>query len=254
MGAGSASFVAVILLAAVPASSIAAPGPERLAERITQTHVTLLDAVEAWHGGAGNPPAGQAPATVLEPARELQELTRDVAARPKVEERTLALLQGRLRAEMRDLFLAARKLRELSGGGKPRKLKVGKPEPLANLDSYYREAQRRYGIAPRYLAAINLVETKFGRVKSKSTAGARGPMQFIPSSWKIYGEGGDINDPRDAVLAAARLLRDNGAPRSYSRALYAYNPTKLYVAAVQAYARLIAREEHAVHYLYSWGA
>ena len=155
---------------------------------------------------------------------------------------------------MRDLFLAARKLRELSGGGKPRKLKVGKPEPLANLNSYYREAQRRYGIAPHYLAAINLVETKFGRIKSKSTAGARGPMQFIPSSWKIYGEGENINDPRDAILAAARLLRDNGAPRSYSRALYAYNPTKLYVAAVQAYARLIAREDHAVHYLYTWGA
>ena len=117
-----------------------------------------------------------------------------------------------------------------------------------------RQAERRYGIAAEYLAAINLVETKFGRVKSKSTAGARGPMQFIPSTWRIYGQGGNIQDPADAIPAAARLLRDHGAPGSYRRALYHYNPSRLYVDAVSRYAKEIARDPDAIHFLYCWGA
>ena len=142
MGAGCASLVAVILVAAAPASSIAAPGPERLAERITQTHVTLLEAVEAWRDEAGDPPAGQAPATVVEPARALQEQVRDLAALAEGRAPHAGAAAGRdLRAEVRDLWLAARKLRELSGGGKPRKLRTGKPEPLASLDGHYREAR-----------------------------------------------------------------------------------------------------------------
>lgn len=250
-----APLCAAVLVASVshPASAIAAPAPERLAERIAAAHAAAVASVESWHAEAGDPPAGQAPPEVMAPARELQELVRAVAARPKAVKPTLALLPGGVRREVRELVLAARKLRALAGGGKPRRLRTGKPEPLFDLYAHYREAERRYGIGAHFLAAINLVETKFGRVKSKSTAGARGPMQFIPSSWKIYGQGGNILDPRDAILAAARLLRANGAPRRYPRALYAYNPSRLYVAAVRAYARLIARSEHAVHYLYAWG-
>ena len=37
-------------------------------------------------------------------------------------------------------------------------------------------------------------------------------MQFIPSTWRIYGNGGNIQDPHDAILGAANLLRANGAP------------------------------------------
>ena len=66
-----------------------------------------------------------------------------------------------------------------------------------------------------YLAAIHLVETRMGRIRGASTAGARGPMQFLPSTWALYGAGGDINDPRDAILAAARLLRHHGAPATW---------------------------------------
>ena len=141
---------------------------------------------------------------------------------------------------------------KLSAGARKRKLKVGDPAPLSELVSHYRKAERRHRIGAHYLAAINLVETKFGRVKSNSTAGAQGPMQFIPATWKIYGRG-SIRDPHDAIQAAARLLRDRGAPRSYPRALHAYNPSKLYVRAVSIYAKLIARDPHAIHFLYSWG-
>jgi membrane-bound lytic murein transglycosylase B len=48
-------------------------------------------------------------------------------------------------------------------------------------------------------------------------------MQFLPSTWRRYGGGGDINSTRDAVLAAARPLRANGAPARMAAALYAYN-------------------------------
>jgi membrane-bound lytic murein transglycosylase B len=120
------------------------------------------------------------------------------------------------------------------------------------LEGFYRDAHDRYRIGPQYLAAIHLVETKFGRVKSDSVAGAKGPMQFIPSTWLIYGNGGDIHDPHDAILAAARLLRANGAPRAYGPALRAYNPSGLYVDAVTHYAKEIARDPYAIYFLYCW--
>jgi membrane-bound lytic murein transglycosylase B len=77
-------------------------------------------------------------------------------------------------------------------------------------------------------------------------------MQFLPSTWQIYGHG-DIHDPHDAILAAGNLLRHAGAPGSYSQALFAYNPSRLYVDAVQRYARLIKRDAYAVYFLYCWG-
>jgi membrane-bound lytic murein transglycosylase B len=79
-------------------------------------------------------------------------------------------------------------------------------------------------------------------------------MQFIPSTWKIHGRGGDIHEPHDAIHAAARLLRSGGAPRSYSRALHAYNPSRLYVDAVSRYVKVIGRDPDAIHFLYCWGA
>ena len=76
---------------------------------------------------------------------------------------------------------------------------------------------------------MNLVETGFNKLRNDSVAGAQGPMQFIPSTWRAYGMGGDIHDPRDAIMGAANYLRASGAPGNYRRALYAYNPSTLYV-------------------------
>ncbi|MBM3667914.1 MAG: lytic transglycosylase domain-containing protein, partial [Actinobacteria bacterium] len=202
------------------------------------------------------PPAGQAPAEVMEPALLLQRKVRFLAKRPNLSRRVIAASRPKLAAQLRTMTEAARMLRRLAGPGageRRRKLKVGKPRSLAELVGHYRKAERLHGIGWNYLAAINLVETKFGRVKSKSTAGAQGPMQFIPSTWRMYGNGGDIQDPHDATLAAARLLRDHGAPRDYGRALYHYNPSQLYVGAVRRYAKLIARDDAAVAFLYCWG-
>ena len=115
------------------------------------------------------------------------------------------------------------------------------PRPAAELRRYYREAERRFGVDWEYLAAINLVETGFGRIDGTSVAGARGPMQFIPTTWDIYGAGGDIEDPHDAILAAGRLLRANGFARDRAGALLRYNNSSAYVRGVTLYAEVMQR-------------
>jgi Transglycosylase SLT domain len=126
------------------------------------------------------------------------------------------------------------------------------PAPPGRLLGHYHRAQRRTGVPWNYLAAIHLVETRMGRIRGTSTAGARGPMQFLPSTWAIYGDGGNINDPRDAILAAARLLKDNGAPGDMAHALWHYNPSDNYVRAVTAHARTMARTRFAYRGYWHW--
>lgn len=133
----------------------------------------------------------------------------------------------------------------------PRWRIVAPPRPTELL-SHYRYAQRRTGVPWSYLAAIHLVETRMGRIRGTSSAGARGPMQFIPSTWELYGAGGDINDPRDAVLAAARLLKSHGAPRDMADALWHYNPSDHYVRAVEAYARTMQRATYLYRGYWYW--
>jgi membrane-bound lytic murein transglycosylase B len=154
--------------------------------------------------------------------------------------------------EVRELAAALGDLRRLSAGWPARHVRTGPPRPIDQLLGYYRAADRRFGVDWSVLAAVNLVESSFGRVRTNSVAGAQGPMQFMPSTWRAYGMGGDIRDPHDAILGAANLLDDAGAPESYGQALYAYNPSRLYVDAVRRYARLIASDPDAVYFLYSW--
>ena len=78
-----------------------------------------------------------------------------------------------------------------------------------------------------------------GRIRGTSTAGAQGPMQFLPSTWARWGGGGDINDPHDAIMAAGRYLAASGAPADIHKALYAYNHSEHYVRAVTLYAQQI---------------
>ncbi len=96
--------------------------------------------------------------------------------------------------------------------------RTGTAAPAGELLRFYREARRRFGVPVHVLAAVNLVESAFGRLRNTSTAGAQGPMQFIPSTWAAYGMGGNIRDPRDAILGAANYLHASGAPRRHSPA------------------------------------
>lgn len=246
-----ATAAGVALTGCGGASSATVSSPQNAADRLARTDGALRSAIESWRAG-GDPPSSAPPDQVLVQARALQADVRYLGEHPKLTPRVLPLLPSPLAAEMRRLTTAQRDLLRLSRGARHRKLKIGAPPPLSDLVAFYHEANRRYGVAWNYLAAIHLVETKFGRVKSDSVAGAKGPMQFIPSTWRIYGNGGDIHDPHDAILAAANLLHHNGAPPRYGPALRAYNDSGLYVDAVTRYAREIAANPDGLYYLYCW--
>jgi murein DD-endopeptidase MepM/ murein hydrolase activator NlpD len=95
------------------------------------------------------------------------------------------------------------------------------------------------------LAAINEIETDYGRNLNVSTAGAVGWMQFLPSSWKLYGVDAnrdgrkDPYNPVDAIFAAARYLKAAGAEKDLRDAVFAYNHADWYVDSVLMRARLI---------------
>jgi hypothetical protein len=114
----------------------------------------------------------------------------------------------------------------------------------------YREAAQRYGLDWAILAGIGKVECDHGRGPDPSctqegavnSAGAGGPMQFIASTWAIYGvdaEGDGRPDrwnPADAIYAAANYLRASGAPGDYRQAIFAYNHATWYVEDVESWA------------------
>jgi soluble lytic murein transglycosylase-like protein len=243
--------LATLSIALAGCGGASASSPQTVADQLSQTDSALRTAIDGWRAG-GDPPSVPPPQEVLDQAEALQVDARYLAEHANLTTGVLPLLPAPLAAQVRRLTTAERDLLRLSRGARHRKLKVGAPPPLSDLVGFYHEAQSRYGVGWNYLAAIHLVETKFSRVKSDSVAGAKGPMQFIPSTWRIYGNGGDIHDPHDAILAAANLLHTNGAPPNYARALRSYNDSGLYVDAVTHYAREIAANPYGVYYLYCW--
>ncbi|HEX4805402.1 MAG TPA: lytic murein transglycosylase [Conexibacter sp.] len=109
----------------------------------------------------------------------------------------------------------------------------------------YQAAGIQYGVPWQVLAAINEIETDYGRNLSVSSAGAIGWMQFMPSSWALYGvdaNGDGVKDPYnpvDAIFAAARYLKAAGADTHLARAIFAYNHADWYVQSVLLRARVI---------------
>jgi membrane-bound lytic murein transglycosylase B len=126
------------------------------------------------------------------------------------------------------------------------------PEPVEELIAHYKAAEAEFGVPWQYLAAVNLVETRMGRIRGLSSAGAAGPMQFMPSTWAAYGGGGDINSYQDAIRAAARYLKANGAPGDMRNALWNYNHSFKYVDAVTQYAQQMQAQPRAVYGYYGW--
>jgi membrane-bound lytic murein transglycosylase B len=227
--------------------------PRALSARISANDAALRRGIDAWRAD-GQLPSGVPPGDVVLHARYVQRAVRLLANRRRLAAATLRRLPPALARQIRELILAARDLRRLSAGWPSHEVRTGSPRPLAELLGYYRAAHRRFGVGWNVLAAVHLVESAFGRVRSESVAGAQGPMQFMPATWRAYGLGGDVRDPHDAIIGAANLLSQAGAPASYARALYAYNPSSLYVDAVRHYARVMARDSDAVYILYSWRA
>jgi hypothetical protein len=113
------------------------------------------------------------------------------------------------------------------------------------LLSIYQAAGMEYGIRWEVLAAINEIETDYGRNLNVSSAGAVGWMQFMPATWKQYGTDAngdkrkDPYNPVDAIFSAARYLRAAGAETDLRKAVFAYNHADWYVDSVLMRARLI---------------
>ena len=113
------------------------------------------------------------------------------------------------------------------------------------LLSIYQAAGMQYGVRWEVLAAINEIETDYGRNLNVSYAGALGWMQFMPPTWRMYGVDAnrdgvkDPYNPVDAIFAAARYLRAAGADTDLRRAIFAYNHADWYVDSVLLRARVI---------------
>jgi hypothetical protein len=126
------------------------------------------------------------------------------------------------------------------------------PAPADALMDYYREAEAASGVGWNYLAAINLIETRFGSIEGTSTAGAQGPMQFLPSTFDAYGDGGDIHSPRDSIMAAGRMLAANGFANDRDSSIFRYNHADRYVRAVNDYAAILAADPGSFAGYYRW--
>lgn len=132
--------------------------------------------------------------------------------------------------------------------------RIIEPEPPENLLRYYREAAAASGIPWQVLAAVNLVESGMGRIDGVSVADARGPMQFLPTTWAEpgIGNGGNITDPRTAIHAAARYLVRRGGLKDIRKGLWGYNNSDAYGEGVLQYAALLREDPDAYTGLYHW--
>ena len=223
-------------------------GPDRPATA-KQALAALLTAEEAIADPATR-------ARELVRAAQVQQLAyRELGVHPAWDARVRAGLPRSLRSVVRDNVASRREFRamhhELSDTLPA--WRIVAPAPAEDLLRYYKRGERAFGIGWEYLAAINLVETGMGRIRGTSVAGAQGPMQFLPSTWARWGRG-DIRDPEDSIMAAARYLaHDGGArPDRLDDALFRYNNDTRYVRGVTLLAKVMERRPRAFYGYYHW--
>lgn len=241
---------------AITSTTTAPPGPatstvEPSAPPAPSTPAEAAASVTAAEDAIATPSTtGEALASA---AKRQQVAYRAVAAHPEWDAAVRDAVPARWHANLEANVTAGRELRALT---KPRDAlppwHIVAPAPAAELLAYYREAERAFGVPWAYLAAIHLVETRMGRIRGDSTAGAKGPMQFMPATWAAYGGGGDIESNRDAIFAAARYLKANGAPGDMANALWNYNHSDRYVRAVTLYAQRMLAEARSFDAYWHW--
>jgi soluble lytic murein transglycosylase-like protein len=215
-----------------------------VAAALVAADLALQRGIARWHG------SGPPPAAVVQPALTEQRIELRMARDPRLERGVLAKLPQTLGRDVADDVAARRDLLLLSPHKPGPPIRLGPALPVVQLRSYYAEAERRSGVAWQVLAAVNFVESDFGRLRESSVDGAQGPMQFMPSTWASYGRG-NVHDPHAAILAAARFLRAAGAPGAERAALLRYNPSSLYVDAVERLAGRIRRAPSALLVFYA---
>ncbi|HZA83567.1 MAG TPA: transglycosylase SLT domain-containing protein [Actinomycetes bacterium] len=235
----------------VPPAPKATTAPPRSAPATTTPADRLAHQLTTAEAAIRSPatPASKLPAL----GRTQQRAYRALVRQPRLVPEVLARLPPGLRRVVQANVVAGNELRKLNRPARrlPR-WRIVAPAPAGQLLAAYRSAEAKLAVPWEYLAAIHLVETRVGRIRGTSSAGAQGPMQFLPSTWEHYGRGGDIHATGDAILAAARLLDANGAPSDMAAALYAYNPSRRYVRAVGAYASQLRANPRAFLGYYHW--
>lgn len=269
-------FAAIALALAGCAASrpSAAPGPA------TTAPVAATPVVSRTLAAAPKPPEGAQPPLAADPGQLADDLVADeralhagstpepalaaAAHREQAAYRAIgrhpdwdAVIRPRIPAEFVDVYDrnvdARRQLQAMTQAKDTLPAwRIEPPAPVEELMGDYRAAESDTGVGWNYLAAINLVETRFGSIVGVSTAGADGPMQFLPSTFASYGQGGDIHSPRDSIMAAGRYLAANGFTGDRDHAIYQYNHSHQYVRAVDQYAALLASDPAAFADFYRW--
>jgi hypothetical protein len=221
--------------------------PADLAGALVTVTEALRDSIDTWWK------TERAPSALVLQALYQQRIYGTLARDPRLRSRVLDELPSWLRGPARANAVAGGKLVSLvTPITKPSAFRTARPKAAEVLRRWFEAAEARFGVDWELLAAVMYVESKFGRVRSASTAGAQGPMQFLPSTWSGYGLGGDIHDPRDAIMGAANYLHASGAPDQDRKALYAYNRAWEYVDAIQAYANQIRNDPRNYYAYYHW--
>ena len=243
--AGVASTTIVTTTTAFPTTTTTvltvADDPVALAAQVTKAERTLRDPNTS-------PEKAEATGTFQ------QLLYRRLSAHPEWNSQFFASLESDV-APMAANNVAAFLAFQRPPSGKPSDTlpawQIVPPLPAEQLLAYYHEAEAATGVPWYYLASINLVETRMGRIHGLSTAGAQGPMQFLPSTWAACCTG-DIEDAHDAIVGAATYLKMSGAPDNIDKAILAYNHDTRYLDAVKSYAANMAADERAYLGYHAW--
>jgi soluble lytic murein transglycosylase-like protein len=246
------------------------PTPQHLAAKVIAAELAMSRAMAELDALNAQQPSGLVDSLRLELAKDRAAYAFRAAARQEelriyelasyasVENAVIPLLPPNLQGSIRNTIAGLHSLYILGGIDEYYLVNVHfvhphtNTESLSALRSYYKEAARRYGVDPSYLASINYIESNFGRVKDTSSAGAQGPMQFLPSTWTQYGQGGNIHDSHDSILAAARYLVRNGAPYNMRNAIFQYNHDFDYVDSVESFARAYRADPGWLDRMYYW--
>lgn len=241
-------LAALALLGPPPPDAPLPREPAAVAAALTSTTARLHAAIDAWQAG---PRAARAtPRDVTLWALHQQRLFLALTYDAELGRRARPLLPREARATLD----ARRRLVALTP---PTRLplsafRTGPSLSAQTLLRFYLEAERRFDVEWEVLAAVNFVETGFNRLRSRSSAGAQGPMQFMPATWSAYGLGGDVHDPRDAIMGAANYLRASGAARDLRGALRRYNHSQRYVDAVVTFTAQMRRDERVFLQYHAW--
>jgi membrane-bound lytic murein transglycosylase B len=224
---------------APPTTEAPAVAPARLDGVLDAT--TFASAMSQAQLGIVDPGTGVTQRTTF--GAQLQLLFRALADQPELDEAVIAALADDVRPTIERVIRARQTIQALAALSTTPSTPsptlpawtIVEPESADALMAVYAEAEATTGVPWYWLAAIHLQETRMGRIVGVSSAGAVGPMQFLPTTWAECCTG-DPMVTRDAIIGAATYLTQNAAPADMGAALYAYNPSDSYVAVVTAYA------------------